>query len=122
MSHESQEIYLALQKCLELRDKYMAISLQRLGDNPKDYDGVYQATNTEFKPWRIYPKPPPPRWHWYDKQKAQPGKPPGEEEEEFDFGTCEIPGKEEGFTFKLDKTGVYQVYGSEGVSCLFSVL
>ncbi|THU95467.1 AMP deaminase [Dendrothele bispora CBS 962.96] len=31
----------SLQKCLELRDKYMTKSRQRLGDNPKDYDGYF---------------------------------------------------------------------------------
>jgi AMP deaminase len=30
-------------QCLRLRDKYMAISLQRLGDNPRDHDGVFKG-------------------------------------------------------------------------------
>jgi AMP deaminase len=33
----------AFHTCLKLRDKYMAISHQRLGDNPKDYDGVFKG-------------------------------------------------------------------------------
>lgn len=81
-------------KCLQLRDKYMAISLQRLGDNPKDHDGdftgFYPASaadvnglkpdinangaedphsapaeqRQEFAPWQVYPPPPPAHWHW----------------------------------------------------------
>ncbi|CAG8501711.1 10369_t:CDS:10, partial [Ambispora gerdemannii] len=92
-------------KCLELRDKYMMLSLQRLGDNPKDQ-----------LDWDIYPKPPPPTWK----------KPPQSQHEvlssanhnkrgnlqvgdDFDFAACEIPGSHE-FLFELDSSGVYQVY------------
>ncbi|CAG8441409.1 8355_t:CDS:10 [Ambispora leptoticha] len=92
-------------KCLELRDKYMMLSLQRLGDNPKDQPG-----------WKIYPEPPPPTWK----------KPPQNPKEalsstnnskkgnlqvgdDFNFGKCEIPGNHE-FLFELDSSGVYQVY------------
>lgn len=39
MSAELQSILASFQKCLDLRDKYMRCSLQRLGDNPRDQDG-----------------------------------------------------------------------------------
>lgn len=133
----------------------MKMSLQRLGDNPKDHDGTFkgfdsegdgdiggvsgarpdayaklqknkQATSTsqfmtdvnatpsQFIPWRIYPKPPPPHWHWKDKEAAlAAGLPP---EEQFEFAKCIIPGKQAigpnqtVRTFRLDDTGVFQVY------------
>ena len=69
----------------------MALSYQRLGDNPRDHDGSFHgfspasaADVTGLKPdadpasweedspngkdqfhaWNIYPPPPPPHWHW----------------------------------------------------------
>ena len=78
-------------KCLELRDKYMELSNQRLGDNPRDRDGQFcgftppaaadiaglkadldpedcETGPTDEQPstpaWKIYPPPPPPHWHW----------------------------------------------------------
>lgn len=81
-------------KCLDLRDKYLALSHQRLGDNPRDHDGTFSgfyprtaADTMGLKPdanpdtcekpaasgskpvhdlpaWNIYPPPPPPHWHW----------------------------------------------------------
>lgn len=157
-------------KCLELRDKYMEISLQRLGDNPRDHDGTFtgfhpanKADVTGLRPdadpknadedpagpsdnaWKIYPAPPPPHWHW-----TSPGKENGEGgegfdesdhkptdgsvasipvdtyslrkkqdrgtngSEGFDMQACEIPGVDErGWGFKMDASGVYQVYEHE---------
>ena len=34
-------IFESFQKCLELRDKYMTVSGQMLGFNPKDHDGHF---------------------------------------------------------------------------------
>ena len=78
-------------RCLDIRDKYIALSCQRLGDNPKDHDGTFQGFNPpdsgdingvkpevlqdnceavpderpgEFPTWQIVPPPPPPHWHW----------------------------------------------------------
>jgi AMP deaminase len=80
-------------RCLDLRDKYLALSHQRLGDNPRDHDGTFSgfyprtaADTMGLKPdadpetceqapasasegkqlpaWNIYPPPPPPHWHW----------------------------------------------------------
>jgi AMP deaminase len=79
-------------RCLELRDKYMHKSRQRIGDDLRDYDEHFQPPNDEhvdvsgirpdimidasesqsqsnfFEPWNIYPKPPPPHWHWTDHE------------------------------------------------------
>ncbi|KAF9027791.1 AMP deaminase [Haplosporangium bisporale] len=48
---ELQSLYTNFQKCLDLREKYMKVSCQRVGDNPSDKDD-----------WVIYPPPPPPSW------------------------------------------------------------
>jgi AMP deaminase len=82
--------------CLNLRDKYMEISLQRLGDDPRDFDGNFTGIQQghadvsglradadpfssekplepasegkpEFGRWNIYPSPPPAHWHWQGK-------------------------------------------------------
>ncbi|KAL8761453.1 MAG: hypothetical protein Q9184_002440, partial [Pyrenodesmia sp. 2 TL-2023] len=48
---ELQEMSSMIQKVLDLRHKYMEISLQRPGDNPKDHSN-----------WKVYPEPPKPVW------------------------------------------------------------
>lgn len=129
----------SFQRCLDLRDKYMSISGQRLGDNPRDHDGHFAGlpegtagvaamrpdtdpdlelpSEHKYEPWKVYPRPPAPHWHWTgddDGSKVPAGlhTPPGPEE--FDFGKCEIPGEQE-WTFELDERGVYQVYDKQGV-------
>lgn len=111
----------------------MSLSRQRLGDNPRDYDGVFHGVDgdqrgvatvppvlsqgdfeqptTKFKPWVIYP-PPPPR-HW---KKDKEGKTveinstvKSTVGDNFEFKKCEIPG-EDSRVFELDKRGVYQVF------------
>ena len=149
-TQEYQHIFQSFEKCLSLRDKYMQVSLQRLGDNPRDHDGHFQGfdpkiadvsgvrpdadispyTSPEsedklprspYKPWRIYPKPPPPHWHWtantepvHGRDEAQTGK------EEFVFEKCEIPGGHDDRSFSLDETGVYQVYNTDGSLRVFT--
>ncbi|KAK4687094.1 AMP deaminase, partial [Tremellales sp. Uapishka_1] len=91
---ELEQLYASFAKCLALRDKYLALSNQRLGDNPRDHDGqfkgFYPASSADvaglkpdidssgcedfshapaddipsLEPWKIYPPPPPPHWHW----------------------------------------------------------
>lgn len=135
---ELKSLYESLQKCLELRDKYIKISLQRVGDNPRDYDGSFagfahpdaggvaglrpdatqeqrdlhpppESNEAATQQWRIYPKPPPPHWHWTDKQKVASGQASPSDEEEFEFSNCVIPGEHQ-WTYGLDEEGVYQVY------------
>ncbi|KAJ3553293.1 hypothetical protein NM688_g3692 [Phlebia brevispora] len=130
-------------KCLELRDKYMEIGGHILGFNPKDHDGhfvgldhkivdvegvrpdvdVHVAAEQEhvFKPWKIYPKPPPPHWHWTDKEVVP--HTPAEDDEGFVFENCEIPGPHP-WGFELDEKGVYQVYenvDAEGKTPRFNI-
>lgn len=117
-----------LRKCLDLRDKYMAASSQRLGDDPRDHDGVfygtaegisdvmgvrpevtgsYEPVKGQFKPWRIYPPPPPPHWHWTADQAVSSGK--ADHSDVFDFTQFEIPGAHE-WEYEIDDKGIYQVY------------
>lgn len=122
----------------------MQVSLQRLGDNPRDYDGNFNGFDPKiadvsgvrpdadisayaspgwedklpkspYKPWRIYPKPPPPHWHWTADTEPVPGIEKEEAgKEEFVFEKCEIPGGHDGWSFDLDEMGVYQVYNASG--------
>lgn len=122
----------------------MAISLQRLGDNPRDHDGVFKGFANDiggvsgvrpdayatlrdatgdnsrpdlcedeksFKPWKIYPSPPPPHWHRTDKPQATPD-PTNTEGNHFDFSKCDIP-VADSWVYKLDSRGVFQVYEVE---------
>ena len=136
---EHAPIMESFRKCLELRDKYMHISGQQLGFNPKDYDGSFQGLDdsitdvsgvkpnadyssteseeSQFSPWRIYPKPPPPHWHLRE-EGAEPSQLSTPGDEEFEFEQCEIPGAHE-WDFAIDEKGVYQVYNNAegGVLC-----
>ncbi|KAI0165956.1 AMP deaminase [Xylariaceae sp. FL1272] len=137
---ELTAIFKQIQTVLDLRHKYIRLSLQRDGDNPKDGPG-----------WRIYPAPPEPAW--VDPQSDQmPGQPtapnslasstvlpaqasaprsgddgglalhgeprrtpkkrkPGLDiGEDFDFNDLlPLPQASE-FTYRLDESGVYQVF------------
>ena len=61
ITSELAAIYRNIQEILTLRHKYVGISLQRFGDNPKD-----EAD------WKIYPPPPEPVWN---EEKARPPYP-----------------------------------------------
>jgi AMP deaminase len=131
-------------RCIGLRDKYIARSLQRLGDNPRDHDGNFKgiaegfadvsgvkpnvdltsarALESLYEPWKIYPKPPPPHWHFSPKKDvftADGHVTPGDEE--FDFSTCQIPGPQS-WEFEIDSKGVYQVYLTAAGACRFVLL
>ncbi|OJA07507.1 hypothetical protein AZE42_09220 [Rhizopogon vesiculosus] len=123
----------SFQRCLKLRDKYITKSLQRLGDNPRDHDGVFHgvtegladvsgvkpdanlslAASTEslHGPWTIYPKPPPPHWRFTAKETIISAGGRVTPEDQFNLSQCEIPGNHE-WEFEIDDKGVYQVYSS----------
>ncbi|KAI0269947.1 AMP deaminase [Gloeopeniophorella convolvens] len=131
LTPEFKHLFELFRKCLELRDKYIAVSNQRLGDNPRDHDdafhglpegaadarGVrpecvssYQPGEEQFKPWRIYPRPPPPHWHWTAGQElVSTGGEKVLGHEKFDYSKCEIPEEHE-WEFEIDDKGVFQVY------------
>ena len=132
---EQDQLLQSLQRCLELRDKYMLKSGQRIGDDPRDYDGHFQLPNNEqadvswirpdveidaansqsqpnlFEPWNIYPKPPPPHWHLKDHETVVSiDGTKSSRHEKFNFDDCTIPGEHLGWSFGIDVKGVFQVY------------
>ncbi|KAM0712027.1 hypothetical protein Q7P37_011121 [Cladosporium fusiforme] len=134
VTSELQTIYSNIQKVMDVRHKYIRLSLQGPEDNPRDEPG-----------WGIYPPMPEPVWS-QDGQRSGPsaqnstdkastdskgitpkphsrdgnGRPDGQPRrfrkmghdigEDFELEEClPVPGEEE-MTYKLDATGVYQVY------------
>ncbi|KAH7086921.1 hypothetical protein FB567DRAFT_55214 [Paraphoma chrysanthemicola] len=115
---ELSAIYTNVQKVLDLRHKYIRLSLQRNFDNPKDDPS-----------WRIYPPHPEPVWNDTSKERrnasssmqnsgilepSEPPKPPrkmgtniGEDFHMEDL--LPVPGPSE-MSFRLDESGVFQVY------------
>lgn len=138
MTGELQSLYESLRKCLELRDKYLRLSRQRLGDNPRDHDETFTGLDEdlqdvvgvrpdvdytsrmkpkrEFKPWKIYPEPPPPRWHFKGDATIAPSDSATTTAAKaaFDFEKCDIPGADSR-VFEMDERGVYQIHsGNRG--------
>lgn len=139
---ELQALYSSFQRCIDLREKYMKLSRQRLEDNPANYDGLYSGTprsasnlplpsdeevpltpSPQFKPWEIYPPPPSP--HWKERDPYSESTETTEEIEEregkrraFSWEKVTIPGKEiigKRKKYEIDGNGVYQVF-NEGKS------
>ncbi|KAF9929364.1 AMP deaminase [Linnemannia zychae] len=99
---ELKLLYTNFQKCLALREKYMKISAQRVGDNPSDQDD-----------WVIYPPPPvpsEPTTRPEDYSRATDG--PTSVGSDFKKEDVPIPGLCDQY-YELDDTGVYQVYASK---------
>ncbi|ORZ04396.1 hypothetical protein BCR41DRAFT_414194 [Lobosporangium transversale] len=100
VAEQLHDIYGSFQKCLDLREKYMRVSCQRVGDNPSNNDD-----------WIIYPPPPPPSW----PPPENPGRVwdgPKSIGSDFIKEEVPIPGMWD-YLFELDDTGVYQVYSSK---------
>ncbi|KAF2013145.1 AMP deaminase [Aaosphaeria arxii CBS 175.79] len=113
---ELSSIYTNIQKVIDLRHKYIRLSLQGNFDNPKDDPS-----------WKIYPPHPEPVW---DELKGRPmgtsslqnstvldpadaPKPPRKMGRDIGEDFCKedlpIPGPSE-LSFRLDESGVFQVY------------
>ncbi|KAG0227967.1 AMP deaminase [Mortierella sp. GBA43] len=97
---ELQNLYTNFQKCLDLREKYMKVSCQRVGDNPSDRDD-----------WQIYPPPPPPSWP-ISENKGRVSDGPDSIGNDFIREEVVIPGLCD-HVFEMDDTGVYQVYENQ---------
>ncbi|GAA5899405.1 hypothetical protein JCM6882_009109 [Rhodosporidiobolus microsporus] len=138
---ELRTLYSSFQRCLDLRDKYMSLSRQRLEDNPANYDGAfdpntspgYASTSStrpvnlpeHFERWLIYPPPPDPHWKERDPFSPLPAETTDEiaakeaARRKFVWDLVDVPGREtEGKRrrFALDANGVYQVYDEEDTS------
>lgn len=127
ITSELSEICQSIQRILDLRRKYIGVSNQGPEDNPRDKAG-----------WEIYPPPPEPAWK--DSRDAYagpevPGQPkssPSEEAnpkrpsrrrkpghdigEDFDLDDLLPLPSEDGLTFEVDESGVYQVFEHPGAS------
>ncbi|KAK2759044.1 AMP deaminase [Arachnomyces sp. PD_36] len=105
-----------IQSLLDKRHKYIRLSLQRPGDNPRDDPG-----------WEIYPPPPEPVWDkggdpmtasYTGNEDAPPtsqSRRKGDQGvgQDFNMEDClPVPG-ESPMTFKLDENSVYQVYETD---------
>ncbi|GAA5946034.1 hypothetical protein JCM10213_005459 [Rhodosporidiobolus nylandii] len=135
---ELRALYSSFQRCLDLRDKYMTLSRQRLEDNPANYDGAFSPSTSpsyastssrlpvnlpeHFERWQVYPPPPDP--HWKERDPFSPESAETTEEiaakeakrRKFVRDEVDIPEREkEGRRrkFALDANGVYQVYDEE---------
>ena len=116
---ELSAIYTNVQKVLDLRHKYIRLSLQHDFDNPRDDPG-----------WKIYPPHPEPVWNDSSKQRRNassslqnsailepteaPPKPPRKMgtnigEDFFMEDLLPLPGPSE-MTYRMDSGGVFQVY------------
>lgn len=136
-------IFQNIQKILDIRHKYIRLSLQRDGDNPKDDPS-----------WDIYPPPPEPAWagsnknqdsqgmntgsnsmsnstvlpgqagthrighgntttEFEHKRTAKKRKPGHDIGEDFDMADLLPLPQESEFAFRLDENGVYQVFENE---------
>ncbi|KAE8377491.1 hypothetical protein BDV26DRAFT_263357 [Aspergillus bertholletiae] len=101
-------------RLLDLRSKYMQLSSQGPGDNPKDHPD-----------WRVYPEPPEPAWEG-DHETGKFNDSPRPEQkrrkmgqdigEDFDMAECLPLPEASDWVFKLDGNSVYQVYESYGTS------
>ncbi|KAF9583352.1 AMP deaminase [Lunasporangiospora selenospora] len=100
ITQELQSLYTNFQKCLDLREKYMKVSCQRVGDNPSDRDS-----------WDIYPPPPPPSWP-VSENKGRVTDGPDSIGNDFILEEVRIPAPSD-HVYELDDTGVYQVYANK---------
>ncbi|RUS13438.1 hypothetical protein BC937DRAFT_95338 [Endogone sp. FLAS-F59071] len=87
---ELRSLYTNFQRCLDLREKYLAYSCQFLFDSPKDRDD-----------WEIYPPPPKPSWpppppeeleRRKKKELLRERNPVEAVGSDFKFEDCKIPG------------------------------
>jgi AMP deaminase len=111
----------------------MSASLQRLGDDPRDHDGLFTSLppvnsnsrpfsphtspevtttgNSKLEPWKIYPPPPSPHWKFKAPNARAPeaSHPHEDGDVPFEFSKCEIPTAGP-WEWEMDERGVFQVY------------
>lgn len=106
---ELSSIYANITKVVDIRHKYIRLSLQGSHDNPKDESG-----------WNIYPPPPEPTWDRKSREDTVEDDLPDSSKrarkhghnigEDFELDDLlPLPEPDE-LTFKLDDSGVFQVY------------
>lgn len=112
VTSELNSIYRKIKGLLDRRSRYMTLSLQRPGDDPRDLPG-----------WKIYPPPPEPAWD--ESRDHQPGNTGGSSDvgekrkmgedigEDFDMAELMPLPQESSWIYRLGQNSVYQVYETE---------
>lgn len=116
VTSELRAIYRKIKGLLDCRSRYMSMSLQRPGDDPRDHPD-----------WPIYPPPPEPAWD--DGKEYQPGNAGGQSDltgkkrkmgedigEDFDLDELTPLPEESSATYRLDGNSVYQVFSSQAAA------
>ncbi|KAJ8331519.1 AMP deaminase [Batrachochytrium dendrobatidis] len=106
LSQELEEMFQTLEKCVQMRAKYMEASYQCFGDNPKDSPD-----------WEIYPPPPKPSyWPPQDPSIATPEIPMSVNnasqtslDHGVDIAAFRIPEEHSG-EYAMTECGVFQIY------------
>lgn len=125
---ELSAICKSIQKIVDTRRRYIALSSQGPDDNPRDHPH-----------WDVYPPPPEPAWRQnqhnddyaagaaghgqglgdipekpeHHKRHTRPRKPGYDVGEDFNMDDLLPLPSDEGWTFKLDESGVFQVFEEE---------
>lgn len=100
-SKELIDIYKNIKWCIETREKYMNISLQRPDQNPKNKEN-----------WSIYPEPPTPFWKAKERGFTST-RSVIDGARDFDFEKCFIPGEDESIDYLIDEQDNYQIVDSK---------
>ncbi|KAJ5160649.1 AMP deaminase [Penicillium canariense] len=116
VTSELNAIYSKIKGLLDRRSRYMGLSLQRAGDDPRDQPE-----------WEIYPPPPEPAWD--EGKEYQPGNVGGPSDltgkkrkmgedigEDFEITELLPLPRQASWTYRLDGSSVYQVYESEAAA------
>ncbi|KAH6578097.1 hypothetical protein BASA50_005140 [Batrachochytrium salamandrivorans] len=107
LGQELEEMFQMLERCVEMRAKYMEASFQCLGDNPKDSPG-----------WEIFPAPPKPSyWPPVDTPGVTPTVPLAPSgrgsqvsiNQDVDVTAFRIP-QEHPTEYAISESGVYQIF------------
>ncbi|KAJ5260484.1 hypothetical protein N7478_012089 [Penicillium angulare] len=113
ITSELSAIYRKIKGLLDRRAKYLELSLQRSGDDPRDQQD-----------WDIYPPPPEPAWD--EGKEYQPGNVGGPADvsgkrrkmgqdigEDFDMDELTPLPEKSAWSYRLDSNSVYQVFQSD---------
>ncbi|RLV95995.1 AMP deaminase [Spathaspora sp. JA1] len=100
-SEDLIEFYQNVKECIDLRHKYLDLSLQK--------DEISNPKNQQD--WVVYPPPPKPFYKSKNKFNQIPNEFDEEPEEEFDFDKVDVPQiVDSPYYFDLNAEDVYQVY------------
>ncbi|KAJ5307147.1 hypothetical protein N7476_007803 [Penicillium atrosanguineum] len=105
VTSELRAIYRKIKGLLDSRSKYMALSLQRPGDDPRDHAAWDEGK--EYQPGSVGGPS-----DVVSEKKRKMGEDIGED---FDMAEVQLPG-ESSYIYRFDRNSVYQVYESEAAA------